>query len=217
MADSAFALRDVTVRRDDEGSTRAVLDGIDADIPDSATTVLWGASGAGKTTLLRLLNRLDVPDSGGVSYRDRPLDELDPLALRREVGMVFQRATPFPGSVRDNLRVAVPGLDDEAAAAVLDRVSLDPGLLGRDADTLSGGELQRMCLARALVVEPRVLLLDEPTASLDAEPARTFERAMTELAAGGLTVVWVSHDSAQVDHVADHVLEVGGGRVEVRP
>jgi putative ABC transport system ATP-binding protein len=119
--------------------------------------------------------------------------------------------------VRDNLHVAAPDVDDGRLGALLERVSLPADLLGRDADTLSGGELQRMCLARSLVVEPRVLLLDEPTSALDAEPTRTFERTLADLAADGLTVVWVSHDAPQVRRVADRVLEVDGGHVRPRP
>ncbi|WP_312029893.1 ATP-binding cassette domain-containing protein [Actinomycetospora sp. TBRC 11914] len=214
----AFTLRGVTVHRPapDGGPPRAVLDAVDADVPVPGTTVLWGPSGAGKTTLLRLLDRLDVPDEGVVRYRGTPLDDLDPLALRREVGMVFQRPTPFAGTVRDNLRVAAPDAGDDRFTDLLTRVSLPTDVLDRDADTLSGGELQRMCLARTLVVEPRVLLLDEPTSALDAEPTRTFERTVADLAAAGLTVVWVSHDAAQVRRVADRVLEVAEGRVRPR-
>jgi putative ABC transport system ATP-binding protein len=217
-SDAVFTLRGVTVRRPDPdgGAPRAVLDGVDTDIPGDGTTVLWGTSGAGKTTLLRLLDRLDVPDAGVVRYRGTPLDDLDPLALRREVGMVFQRPTPFAGTVRDNLRVAAPDGGDDRFGELLERVSLPVEVLGRDADTLSGGELQRMCLARTLVVEPRVLLLDEPTSALDAEPTRTFERTVADLARAGLTVVWVSHDAAQVRRVADRVLEVAGGSVRPR-
>lgn len=206
---SGFSLRGVVVRR----GGRAVLDGVDVDVPGDGVTVLWGPSGAGKTTLLRLLNRLDVPDEGTVSYRGTPLDDLDPLRLRRRVGMVFQRATPFPGTVRDNLAVAAPDAGDDAVRRVLEHVSLDPELLDRVADTLSGGELQRMCLARTLITEPEVLLLDEPTSSLDEEPRRVFERSVTDLARDGMTVVWVGHDDAQMRRVADRVLGVGDGAV----
>ncbi|MCD2194512.1 ATP-binding cassette domain-containing protein [Actinomycetospora endophytica] len=120
---AAFTLQDVTVRRaapEGGGDARVILDGVDAEIPATGTTVLWGPSGAGKTTLLRLLDRLDVPDGGVVRYRGTPLDDLDPLALRREVGMVFQRPTPFAGTVRDNLRVAAPDAGDEVLGPLLD-------------------------------------------------------------------------------------------------
>ncbi|WP_285650311.1 ATP-binding cassette domain-containing protein [Actinomycetospora sp. NBRC 106375] len=209
MTDRSFTLRGVVVRR----GGRAVLDGVDVEIPPDGVTALWGPSGAGKTTLLRLLNRLDVPDEGTVSYGGTPLDDLDPLRLRRRVGMVFQRATPFAGTVRDNLAVAAPDAGDDAVRAVLARVSLDADLLDRDAETLSGGELQRMCLARTLIVEPEALLLDEPTSALDEEPRRVFERSVTDLARDGITVVWVGHDEAQVGRVADRVLDVSGGAV----
>jgi putative ABC transport system ATP-binding protein len=207
----SFSLRGVVVRRGD----RTVLDGVDADIPAEGVTVLWGPSGAGKTTLLRLLDRLDVPDAGTVSYDGTPLDDLDVLALRRRVGMVFQRATPFAGTVRDNLAVAAPDAHDDVVHRVLERVSLDAALLDRGADTLSGGELQRMCLARTLITEPEAVLLDEPTSALDEEPRRAFERSVLELARDGLTVVWVGHDEAQVQRVADRVLHVAEGRVTV--
>lgn len=209
MTDRSFALRRVVVRR----GGRAVLNGVDVDVPPDGVTVLWGPSGSGKTTLLRLLNRLDVPDEGTVSYGGTPLDDLDPLRLRRRVGMVFQRATPFAGTVRDNLAVAAPDAREDAVRAVLDRVSLDADLLDRDADTLSGGELQRMCLARTLITEPEALLLDEPTSALDEEPRRVFERSVADLARDGMTVVWVGHDDAQVRRVADRVLAVGDGAV----
>lgn len=209
----AFRLDGVVVERDG----RRILDDVDAAVPASGVTALRGPSGAGKTTLLRLLNRLDVPDRGTVSYRGTALDDLDPLVLRRRVGMVFQRPTPFPGTVRDNLAVAVPDADAASMTASLEQVSLDAETLDRRADTLSGGEVQRMCLARTLIVGPEALLLDEPTSSLDDVPAREFERTVTALAGEhGIAVVWVSHSDDQVQRVSDHVLEVREGRVTVR-
>ncbi|GAA4857188.1 hypothetical protein GCM10023201_59840 [Actinomycetospora corticicola] len=128
------------------------------------------------------------------------------------MGMVFQRATPFAGTVADNLAVAAPDADRARMSGALERVSLDPELLDRDADTLSGGELQRMCLARTLITSPEALLLDEPTSALDATPAREFERTALRLVDDGdLTVVWVGHDDAQVRRVADRVLELRDG------
>jgi len=175
--------------------------------------VVAGPSGAGKTTLLRLCNRLEIPDEGTVSYRGRPMDELDPLTLRRRVGMVFQRPTPFPGSVADNLAVAHPEATTGELSTALTRVALDSGLLGQDARSLSGGELQRMCLARTLVTRPETLLLDEPTSALDARPKQVFENTARDLAGQGITIIWVTHDDAQAARVADRIYQLREGHL----
>ena len=206
---AAFEFTRVSVRR----AGRRILDEVTAWIPAAGITVVAGPSGAGKTTLLRLCNRLEVPDTGTVCYRGRPLDELDPLALRRRVGMVFQRPIPFPGSVADNLAVARPDAGGEELTALLRRVALDPGLLGREARTLSGGELQRMCLARTLVTQPETLLLDEPTSALDEQPKRVFENTARDLAAQGITLVWITHDDTQARRVADRIYQLRDGHL----
>jgi putative ABC transport system ATP-binding protein len=205
----AFDFERVTVAR----AGRRVLDAVTTRIPADGITVVSGPSGAGKTTLLRLCNRLEIPDGGRVCYRGQPLDELDPLVLRRRVGMVFQRPVPFPGSVADNLSVAHPDAGAEELDTAMRRVALDPGLLGREARTLSGGELQRMCLARTLVTQPETLLLDEPTSALDDEPKRVFEDTARDLAAQGITIVWVTHDDAQASRVADRVYRLRDGHL----
>jgi len=209
----AFEFEHVTVVR----AGRRVLDEITASIPAAGITVVSGPSGAGKTTLLRLCNRLEIPDTGTVAYRGEPLDELDPLALRRRVGMVFQRPTPFPGSVAGNLAVAHPGASTEELSTALQRVALDPGLLGQEARTLSGGELQRMCLARTLVTRPETLLLDEPTSALDAQPKQVFENTARDLAGQGITIIWVTHDEAQADRVADRICHLRDGHLTGTP
>jgi putative ABC transport system ATP-binding protein len=209
----AFEFQRLTVQR----SGRRVLDEITASIPAAGITVISGPSGAGKTTLLRLCNRLEVPDSGPVCYRGQPLDELDPLTLRRRVGMVFQRPTPFPGTIADNLAVAHPDAGTEELSTALKRVALDPGLLAQEARTLSGGELQRMCLARTLVTQPEALLLDEPTSALDEQPKRVFEYTARDLAAHGITIIWVTHDDAQASRVADRIYQLRDGHLAAGP
>ncbi len=209
----AFEFERVTVRRGD----RLVLDEVTARIPAAGITVISGPSGAGKTTLLRLCNRLDIPDEGVLRYRGQPLDDLDPLVLRRRVGMVFQRPAPFPGSVASNLTVALPGASTAEMTLALTRAALDPGLLGQEARTLSGGELQRMCLARTLVTQPETLLLDEPTSALDDQPKRIFEQTASDLAAQGITIIWVTHDGAQAGRVADRVYQLRAGHLTGAP
>ena len=99
----------------------------------------------------------------------------------------------------------------------LERVALGPGLLGQDARTLSGGELQRMCLARTLVTRPETLLLDEPTSALDAEPKQVFESTARELAGQGITIIWVTHDDAQAGRVADRIYQLRDGHLTATP
>ncbi|MBZ4571268.1 phosphate ABC transporter ATP-binding protein, partial [Mycobacterium avium subsp. hominissuis] len=176
-----FEFVDVVVER---RGLRA-LDGLTAAIPGRGVTAVFGPSGSGKSTLLRLCNRLELPTSGRVSFYGSDIAGLDPLWLRRRVGMCFQRPTPFPGTVADNLRVADPDADEARMRETLDRVALTGAWLDRDVLALSGGEAQRVCLARTLMARPRVLLLDEPTSAVDAEAAEVIERAVRELAADG--------------------------------
>lgn len=204
-----FAFEDVRLSADGE----RILDGVTADVGGAGITCLLGPSGAGKSTVLRLCNRLAVPDTGRVRFRGRDVAELDPLALRRRVGMVFQQPTLFGGTVRDNLHVARPDRDDAVLAEVLARVELDPAFLDRRADGLSGGEAQRVCLARTLVTGPEVLLLDEPTSALDPVARRSLEVLARRLADGGVPQLWVTHDLDQAARLADDVVVIVAGRV----
>lgn len=208
-AEPAFAFDRVGVRR---GERWAVRD-VSARVPEHGVTVVVGPSGAGKSTLLRLCNRLEVPSEGRVCFRSADVQQLDPMALRRRVGMVSQRPVLFGGSVRDNLRVALPRADDDAFADALSRVALDPSFLSRPGTELSGGEAQRVCLARTLVTGPDVLLLDEPTAALDAGPRHAFERLARALAENNIPILWVTHDLEQMRRIADRVLVLVDGRL----
>ncbi len=190
-----------------------ILRSIDLVVPANGVTVLAGPSGAGKSTLLRLLNRLDDPVAGEVRWRGRPLTDWVPTELRRQVAMVFQRAPLFAGTVWDNLRVALPDVDLDRAGHVLEHVGLSGNLLDHEAVTLSGGEAQRMCVARALLTDPAVLLADEPTAALDRAARATVEDLGRMLADSGVAVIWVSHDTDQLRRLADHVIVLAGGAV----
>jgi putative ABC transport system ATP-binding protein len=204
-----FAFEHVTVR----GSQRPRLDDAAGVVPTDGVTVIVGPSGAGKSTLLRLCNRLEVPDTGVVEFHGDDVSDLDPLALRRRVGMVFQRPTPFPGTVRDNLRVAAPSITEEAGVLALERVGLGGDFLDRDAQDLSGGEAQRVCLARTLVTRPEVVLMDEPTSSVDPAARHGLESLAGALAGKGVPIVWVTHDLAQMRRIADHVVVIIDGRI----
>ncbi len=188
------------------GSAGVRLDDVTLDIPAGGITTLVGPSGSGKSTLLRLCNRLEIPSDGRISYRGRALAEFDPLELRRQVGMVFQRPVLFAGSVRDNLAEADDGGAGESGFAdVLERAALDGSFLDRPAAELSGGEAQRVCLARALIAQPGVVLMDEPTSSLDGAAVSRLERLGRRLADDGIPIVWVTHDLGQMERIADHI------------
>ena len=182
-------------------------------VPRDGVTALIGPSGSGKSTLLRCCNRLEVPTAGRVLYGGEDVATLDPLKLRRKVGMVFQRPTPFPGTVRENLQIAEPSISEVDAVSVLERVGLDASFLDRMATELSGGEAQRVCLARTLATLPEVVLMDEVTSSVDPAQRLGLEGLARSLVSAGVTVLWVTHDLDQMRRVADHVLVVIEGHI----
>jgi putative ABC transport system ATP-binding protein len=196
---------------------RRILDGLDEHIHDGVVTAVAGPSGSGKSTLLRLLNRLAEPTSGRVLFRGTDVRGLDVLGLRRRAVLVPQHPVALTGDVAAEVRVAAPYLDDVAVAALLVRVALDPGdVLGRVPSSLSGGELQRLCLARALAVRPEVLLLDEPTSALDPRSADAVDSVIRSLVGDGLAVVLVSHDFVRAGRVADDIRVLHDGHVTAR-
>ena len=191
---------------------REILHEVSLSVAPAAVTVLAGPSGAGKSTLLRLGNRLDIPSAGSVRFRGEDSAAIDPRELRRRVGMVFQRPVPFAGAVRENLKVGAPLAGDEELARTLERVGLEASVLDRVADDLSGGEAQRMCIARTLLTQPEVILMDEPTSALDHENRLGIEHLAKELAQEGIGILWVSHDLSQVRRIADHAVVLIDGR-----
>ncbi|MFF3228559.1 ATP-binding cassette domain-containing protein [Nocardia suismassiliense] len=186
-------------------STPLLVD-LDVTMPGGRCTAVVGPSGTGKTTLLRLLNRLAEPSSGRILLDDTPITELDVLALRRRVGLVPQRPVLLADVVADELRVGCADLSTAQATALLARVGLPESFAERRCAELSGGEAQRVCLARALAVEPDVLLLDEPTSALDAVAATAVAELIRAHVGAGGTVVLVSHDHSFVRTAADDIL-----------
>lgn len=197
-----------------------VLQNISLTIPVGQITCLIGPSGSGKSTLLRCLNRLLEPPTNTIFLDEIDITQLEVLPLRRQVGMVFQQAALFEGTVTDNIAYG-PGLcqqivSTERLADLLRMVNLSPDIATKSAQALSGGQAQRVSLARTLANNPEVLLLDEPTSALDPAATRHVEKSVQQLRDQlGLTVVWVSHSIEQVQRVADYVgLLVDGKIVE---
>ena len=211
---AVLALDAVTVRA---GSGAVLLDAVTAQVAPGRCTAVVGPSGAGKSTLLRLLDRLEEPTSGTVLFHGAPLPSYDVREVRRRVGLVQQAPVLLGATVLDDVRTG-RAVDEREAASLLDRAGL-PGLpLDRPTAGLSGGEAQRLCLARALAVQPEVLLLDEPTSALDSRAAGAVEAVVRALVRDGLTAVLVTHDLAQAARLADDVLVLDGGRlVEAGP
>lgn len=199
---------------------RAVLKVDALDIHQGEILAMVGPSGAGKSTLLRLLNFLETPDRGALTYRGQTVLPGASLALRREVTTVFQRSALLSTNVRRNveygLRLRGERGRQAEIAAVLDRLGLT-ALAHKPARTLSGGEAQRVALARAIVLRPTVLLLDEPTANLDPYNVGLIETVVAELnRAQGCTVVLVTHNVFQAHRLARRVaLLLGGNIVEI--
>jgi ABC-type methionine transport system ATPase subunit len=204
-----FELERVSLAR----AGKPVLRELSARLPEGASCVA-GPSGSGKSTLLRLLNRLADPESGRVLYRGADVRERDVLELRREVCLVPQLPALLQGTVADNIRFAASCADSEPEIArLLDLAGLDASFADRDAHRLSVGEQQRAMLARALALEPRVLLLDEPTSALDEAVRDAIESTLHELRARlGISIVLVTHDLAQARRMADWVVRIGAGR-----
>jgi putative ABC transport system ATP-binding protein len=183
------------------------------------TTCIAGPSGAGKSTLLRLFNRLADPAVGTVRYRGRDVRDYEVLELRREVGLVPQLPALLDETVAMNVsfgaRLAGKAADVPAA---LSFAGLDETFAGRPAGRLSVGEQQRVMLARALALEPRVLLLDEPTSALDQRSKAAVEGTLLDLRERlSLSFVFVTHELAQAERLADRIVWLEGGRLSAGP
>jgi len=208
---------------------RAVLSDITTNIQKGAITALIGPTGSGKSTLLRTLNRMNDKVIGYRHRGDVILDgrsiwhpSVDLMSLRRRVGMLFQRPNPFPMSIMDNVvagvrahKMASRGDLREIAKQRLSEVGLWEAVSGRLKDSpfrLSGGQQQLLCLARALAIRPEVLLLDEPTSSLDPLATESIETLIRELTPD-ITVVIVTHNLAQARRVADSTIFLYQGKM----
>lgn len=210
------------------GENQALFD-ISMEIPERAVTALIGPSGCGKSTFLRTLNRMNDIVEGSKLTGQVCLDGLDiydpgidVVALRKHVGMVFQKSTPFPKSIYDNVAYGprIHGLKDKAKLDEIVEKSLERSALWKEvshrlkdsAMALSGGQQQRLCIARALATDPEVLLMDEPASALDPASTARVEELIFELKEN-YTIVIVTHNMQQASRVSDYTAFFYEGRL----
>jgi len=216
MPKSVFSLKNIDFSVGD----LEILKDISLDINNNDFIVLLGPSGSGKSTLLRMLNCLNSPTSGEIYFHDQSASEYDIIELRKKVGMVFQAPTMISGTVKENLilshkweKGSNPAIDSDLTN-MLEQVGLDSSFLDKNAKSLSGGEQQRIALARVLLNKPEVLLLDEPTANLDPQLAQKILKLIFELYQKlGLTVVLVSHHHSEIKKFAKQVVILIDGKI----
>ena len=194
-----------------------ILKGVSFAVRAGEVVSVVGPSGAGKSTLLRAINRLVEPTSGEVFLDGTPTSRMNPLELRRRVGMVFQLPALFGETVEDAVLYGARLAGNSAdVSRLLEVVGLDdPALNEREPQSLSVGQQQRVCIARSLALEPEVLLMDEPTSALDGAARRRIEELIRDLNDRlGLTIVVVSHALDQVERIADRVVLLVDGRLD---
>ena len=199
------------------GQSRALND-ISMDFPEKKVTALIGPSGCGKSTLLRLLNRMNdliigTRVEGRVVFEGKDIyaDNIDPVEIRRKIGMVFQKPNPFPKTIYNNISygpklngLGNSDLDTLVEQSLKQAVLWDEvkDLLNKSAMTLSGGQQQRLCIARALAMKPDVLLMDEPTSALDPVSTAKIEELIEELKKD-YTIIIVTHNMQQAARISD--------------
>ncbi len=196
-----------------------ILRGVSLTVQPGDVMMLIGPSGSGKSTLLRAINRLQEPPPNSVLLDGSDITGIPVTELRCKIGMVFQQASMLPGTVADNIAYVAnlhkQTLSPERIQQLLEAVSLPGKYAQTDAEQLSGGEAQRVSLARTLATSPDVLLLDEPTSALDPHATRQVEETLLHLnRAHGLTLIWVSHTIAQTRRVGSNVVLLNQGQVQ---
>jgi len=196
---------------------KVLVDDVTFDLWASEVLAIVGPSGSGKSSLLRLLNRLDEPSSGTVYLEGIDYRQIEPRTLRRKVGLVTQRPYLFPGTVGENLRFGPAQHGEVLSQESLDDLLVKVGLRGysvRNVANLSGGEAQRVAVARTLANSPLILLLDEPTSALDEASKFEIEALLLNIGlVQRLTCVIVTHDKAQAGRLAERALVLESGRV----
>ncbi|WP_026570663.1 MULTISPECIES: phosphate ABC transporter ATP-binding protein [Sediminibacillus] len=210
----AVRLENVTYAADGQ----EILKQVTGSFPEGKITTLVGPSGAGKTSLFRLINGLRKTSSGDIYVEDKHIEKYHPVELRRKVGIALQSATMISGSVFDNLTLPLKlqgeELRREKALELLDLVGLKQDILQQNIKDLSGGQRQKLSIARTLVNRPDILLLDEITASLDRVSQQDIEELIVKINEKyGTTMIWITHNLQQAKNLGDYTWVMIAGEV----
>lgn len=214
MYDLAIQFKQVHYNIED----KPILENLTGIFPKGKITTLIGPSGAGKTTLLKLCNGLLSANSGEIKVYHKPLTNYSPTALRREIGIALQNAPMIPGTVFQNLALPLKlqkkVLNEENAIEALQRVGLDQQLLHQQADELSGGQRQKVSIARTLMNGSNILLLDEITSALDRHSAQEIEQLITKIHQQyKTTIIWITHNLTQAERIGDYFWMLKEGKI----
>lgn len=202
-------------------SYKNILNIRELNIPSHKVTCIVGQSGSGKTTLLRLLNKIISYDEGEILYSDKSLKTIDSIKLRREVIMLPQIPVMFNGNVKENLLIGIkfsekPLVPDEILYEILEFVQLDKEL-SESVEKLSGGEKQKLCLARALLLNPEVFLLDEPSSALDEDTEHLIISSLVEYTKkNNKTLIMVTHSKKIAKNFSDNIIEIKNGSLFIK-
>jgi len=205
--------------------SKLIFENVSASVGQRSFTLIRGASGSGKSTLLRLLCRLELPDSGEIRYRGTPIQSIDPPELRRKVCYVQQTPALIDAAVKDNLLLPYTFKrnrnrqkpSDELLNTRLTQFHLEGIELGQPALDLSVGQKQRLCLLRAMLIGPDLLLLDEPTSALDPESeSMVFELTETLNRREGVSILMVTHEAYSPTGVSSAVWLCRNRRIEIQ-
>ena len=212
--DSLFELKEVSY----QSNGYQILRDLSFRISSTNITGIIGSSGSGKSTLLQLLNKLLSPTQGHILYQNQDISNLPSRKLRKNIGLVQQNPFLFNGSILKNIlygpKIWGEQLTEKRINDLLNGVELPKSMLNKDISQLSGGEQQRVSLIRTLANNPEVLLLDEPTSSLDIKTEDTIEKLLSNLSKQGISIVIVTHSLEQAKRLTDQVIVLKEGLLE---
>ncbi|MCL2761140.1 MAG: ATP-binding cassette domain-containing protein [Desulfuromonadales bacterium] len=217
-----ITVENVTViQKDSDGNEIKIIDNVSVTVRNGEISVITGPSGSGKSTLLRVINRLQESASGKIFLGDQDIKSINPLTLRRKVVMILQKPFMFEGTLLSNLQIpftyqktALPEANSKDIERALELTNIPPEMLNRSARSLSGGEQQRLNLARALILKPEALLLDEPTSALDRPATKRIAAMLRNICVSEkVTIVLVTHDLFFAEAVADRIIYMEHGKV----